>query len=50
MIRSLRILAGILLILASFTAVKHLIDGATLLLLWVPVLSIAAINVMVRRS
>ena len=50
MSRPLKVLAVILLILASFTAVKHLIDGATLLLLWVPVLSIATINVMMRRS
>lgn len=48
--RSLKIILGIMLILASFAAVKHLIDGATLLLLWVPVLSIAIINVMMRRS
>lgn len=48
--RSLKIILGIMLILASFAAVKHLIDGATLLLLWVPVLSVATINVMMRRS
>ncbi len=48
--RPLKIILGIVLILASFAAVKHLIDGATLLLLWVPVLSIATINVMVRHS
>lgn len=50
MIRSFKILAGIALIIVSAACVKQLIDGATLLLLWVPVLSIAAINVMTRRA
>lgn len=48
--RSLKILAGICLVILSAACTKQLIDGATLLLLWVPVLSIAAINVMVRRG